>query len=56
MNAFLVIRLTETSSTASSSKPVNVPKRHEPTNEARVAGQAALARIEKLQTAPKFNP
>ncbi|XP_058804958.1 UBX domain-containing protein 6 [Phymastichus coffea] len=49
-------RLSESTSKASTAKSTKVPKRHEPTNDAMVAGQAALARIEKMQSAPKFNP
>ncbi|XP_014214946.1 UBX domain-containing protein 6 [Copidosoma floridanum] len=50
-------KLNEPSSSApSSSKPANIPKRHEPTEEARVAGKATLARLEGQKTsAPKLN-
>lgn len=52
----LICRLTESSSSGEgSSKVVNVPKRYEPTSDAKVAGQAALARIEGAKSnAPKL--
>ena len=54
---FNAYRLTESTSTApTTSKTANVPKRHEPTNEAKIAGQAALARLEGMKiNTPKLN-
>lgn len=54
---FLVYRLTESTSTICATRESKGPiKRTEPTEEAKTAGQAALARLEaKKSDKPRFN-
>lgn len=56
MTFFFVYRLTDSTSTCIPTKSREPIKRAEPTEEAKIAGQAALARLEaKKNDKPRFN-